>query len=209
MLAAAVAFAACPPLAYATDMPGMTLEEQRAQSVYSLQSGYRMFSDREPSRNNLIDSIEDPNSRDSVEVISAIGLLALEDGSTPANKRRILKCFRKSTDGQVRTVAAMRLIELNDAGAQRLGERVLDDGRVELMSKLLLSRVLVDRGNLHGYPYLEDGLRSDISYVKEEALDLKEAFRPHDGKTWNKQGGIVDIAAVDRLTVPSTVIAGH
>ena len=164
-------------------------EKKEAADCYFIMTG------KKADRANLIQSLSITNAQGqkAVEVATALDLIRLSAEKSPELARNVEACYQQNPYWLVQVKCVETLSVLDEARADDLAHRILDDSNIELEARLLVAKLELKKGKIFGYPVLREGLMSTNGYQQRIAAELMNEFEKYDGLVYDKANGKIDI----------------
>jgi hypothetical protein len=152
---------------------------------------------------NLYESLalKDLQGKALFEIAYALDVIAFMDIDKKDDKltQLVISCYRQSEYSIIRVKCIAALGRLKEEKADQFAHEILEDPKVELETKLRIAGIILERGRLFGYPFLQEGLTSDNKYTHDNiALPLMNQFEKYDGREYEK-GKKINMKAMQSL----------
>jgi|GEM_PF-3174004 len=167
----------------------MDKESAIRQEQAELADRYFRVSGKQAEYTNLVESLNQPNvsGKRNAEVIVALDLIRLTGRKDEDITEKISSCYHSNSNSLVRLKCVEVLGELNEAVADAFAHEMLSDPDYSVESKLRISRVILNKNKLFGYPILFEGLVSSNKYERRIAEELMRKFEKYDGQIYDKK----------------------
>lgn len=159
------------------------------QEKIELADRYFRVSGKQAEYTNLVESLNHINVRGkrNAEKIAALDLIRLIGRKDEGLAEKISSCYNSNSNSLVRLKCIEVLGELNESVADEFAYEMLSDPDSSVESKLRISRVILNRSKLFGYPVLFEGLISSNKYERRIAEELMGKFKEYDGHVYDKK----------------------
>lgn len=159
------------------------------QEKAELADRYFRVSGKQAEYTNLVESLNQMNVRGkrNAEVIAALDLIRLTGRKDEDIAETISSCYHSNSNSLVRLKCVEVLGAINEAVADEFAHEMLSDPGYSVESKLRVSRVILNRNKLFGYPVLFEGLVSSNKYERRIAEELMRKFEKYDGQVYDKK----------------------
>jgi hypothetical protein len=181
-------------------------EADRQEVLREMEAVYTQRSGKEPTKENLLESIKTKNAKgdELLAVNIALHIILLKKDKLQLDPDTISKliqeCYYNYYDSDYRSIrvsCANILMRIDKPKGVELSRKILDDPKMDLRSKLNTARLLINAKELIGYPVLQEGLIASKDQLRTRlAIPLLEAFFTYDGTVYGEKGEKVDILAL-------------
>ena len=156
--------------------------KQQAEEQYLQVTGMKATSA------NVIHSLKVENEcgKKNSEVSAALDVVILYSDVYTAIFDVLVACYEQNKSERIRYRCVIALASYDEVKAKKLANAMLADDETSLSWKLLVTRWLVRRGCLSGYPNVKKGLASTRMTSRRIAVALIDYFEQYDGQVYGE-----------------------
>ena len=159
---------------------------------------YRRFVKKEPTAENLIDTLRKGNSSDIARVVRLLRVdkVLAEEVPDTALTEGVKRTQGTRNSGLIRLEAGKILIQRGSPDGTNFLLSVLSDEKVDSFWRILAAYPLAEHGRLDGYPVVKKVALGAEGRDSEFAIERLVYFLPYENQPCGTNGGVVNVKEV-------------